>query len=237
MFWPDTSVGGAALYPAHVFLELLRWLSPRCCLRRPLARRRLRSKSAWFRLVTPQAPAAGYMGVRNTTGHAVTLTGARSDACGTLALHRTEGERMRPVSTVTIPPGGTLTLAPGGYHLMCMSPRMAVGGTAQVTLSFREGVASVDAPVIGPRGPSARREVSVMPDLSRRAILVGAAGLSRAATACWRFACRRRHRGGAVAPIRDDGRHDRQAGDGGPISAARWRCCISATRSARMSVR
>ena len=104
----------------------------------------------WFRLITPRVPAGGYMTLRNTSRRTVTLMGASSDACGMLMLHRTEGERMVPVSAAAIPPDGTLTLAPGGYHLMCMTPRMAVGSTVRVTLHLQDG-AAVDAvfPVIG----------------------------------------------------------------------------------------
>ena len=106
----------------------------------------------WFRLITPRVPAGGYMTLRNGSGQAVTLTGARSDACGMLTLHRTEADRMVPVKAATIPSGGALALAPGGFHLMCMAPHMAVGDTVQVTLSFQDGATVVAAfPVIGAR--------------------------------------------------------------------------------------
>jgi hypothetical protein len=97
-------------------------------------------------------PAGGYLTLHNGGPQKLTLTGASSPACGMMMLHHTEGERMVPVPSVAIPPGGTLTLSPGGYHLMCMKPQMTVGQTAPLTLHFAGG-GTVDAvvPVIGPR--------------------------------------------------------------------------------------
>lgn len=104
----------------------------------------------WFRLITPQVPAGGYISLRNGSGKSETLTGVSSPSCGILVLHRTEGDRMMAVPSITLPPGGSLTLAPGGYHLMCMKPTVAVGETMQVTLTFQDGATATFAfPVIG----------------------------------------------------------------------------------------
>lgn len=106
----------------------------------------------WFRLITPDVPAAGYLAVHNGSAQPATLTGASSSACGMLMLHRTEGDRMVAVDSVSIAPGGTLALAPGGYHFMCMKPQMQVGKPAPLTLHFAGG-GSIDviAPVLGAR--------------------------------------------------------------------------------------
>ncbi|MEP7112014.1 MAG: copper chaperone PCu(A)C [Ilumatobacteraceae bacterium] len=45
---------------------------------------------------------------------------------------------MRPVDRIIVPAGGTVALAPGGYHIMLMDlvQPLAVGSTMDVTLSF-----------------------------------------------------------------------------------------------------
>ena len=100
---------------------------------------------AWFRLVLPSLPAAGYFTLSNPTGEARTLVGAASPACGSLMLHRSISagaqERMAMVQSVAVPPRGKVSFAPGGYHLMCTSPspRMRPGRSVPVTLRFADG--------------------------------------------------------------------------------------------------
>jgi len=104
----------------------------------------------WFRLITPAIPAAGYFTLSNTTANAQTLVSASSPACGSLMLHRSVvkngAEEMVMVPTVPVPAHGQLKFAPGGYHLMCMSPKAAMrpGESVPVTLRF-EGGAALDA--------------------------------------------------------------------------------------------
>jgi hypothetical protein len=60
---------------------------------------------------------------------------------------------MRPVKSVSVPPHGTVSFAPGGYHLMCMQPQpsMQVGSSATVTLKFEGGQSLTQSfPVKGP---------------------------------------------------------------------------------------
>lgn len=97
----------------------------------------------WFRYVAPQVPAGGYMTLTNRADHPAVLTGAASPACGTLTLHRSEGagdtRPTVPVPSVTVPAGGTLSFAQGGYHLVCGQPEMTPGDRVAVTLSFQDG--------------------------------------------------------------------------------------------------
>jgi copper(I)-binding protein len=97
----------------------------------------------WMRYLLPSIPAAGYMVITNRGDAPVTLTGAASPACGMLMLHEsteTSGmAMMMAVPTITIPAGGSVSLAPGGYHLMCMAPVMKVGDQVPVTLTFADG--------------------------------------------------------------------------------------------------
>ena len=97
----------------------------------------------WFRYLLASIPAGGYMTLHNTSAAPAVLTGAVSPACGSLMLHRTlsaDGtERMVAVAKVPVPAHGTLRFAPGGYHLMCMQPRMQPHQTVPVTLIFADG--------------------------------------------------------------------------------------------------
>jgi copper(I)-binding protein len=111
----------------------------------------------WMRYLLPNLPAAGYMTLTNNGSAAVVLSGAASPDCGMLMLHETEDNSgmamMMDVPNITIPAGGSVSLAPGGYHLMCMQPVMKVGQSVPVTLSFQDGSSlAVSLPVYGATG-------------------------------------------------------------------------------------
>lgn len=113
----------------------------------------------WFRYLLPQIPAAGFMVLRNTTAGPVTLSGARSPACGMLMLHESVNssgmDRMIDVKKAVIPAHGDFVFAPGGYHMMCMQPKMKMGRAVAVTLLFdRHEPVTEQFPVEGPNGPS-----------------------------------------------------------------------------------
>ena len=101
----------------------------------------------WFRLIMPSLPAAGYFTLTNATAAPETLVGAASPACGTLMIHKSVSrngeESMIMVPSVAIPAHGKVKFAPGGYHLMCMSPgpAMARGKSVPVTLRLANGEA------------------------------------------------------------------------------------------------
>ena len=112
-----------------------------------------------LRVLLPQLPAAGYFELDNHGASPLILTGAASPGCGSLMLHRSESsggtERMEMVAQVSVPPGGTLRFAPGGYHLMCMGVAASLrpGGSAPVTLRFAGGAAlTADFAVVGALG-------------------------------------------------------------------------------------
>ncbi len=100
-------------------------------------------RAPWFRYLLARIPAGGYLTLANTGAAPAVLTGAESPACGTLRLHRSETaggtERMVRVRRITIPAHGTFRFAPGGYHLMCMQPKMHPGQAVPVTLRFADG--------------------------------------------------------------------------------------------------
>lgn len=101
--------------------------------------------NAWFRALPNNLPAAGYFTLKNASAKTVSLTGADTPACGMLMLHKTEHmggmNHMSMVDSVDVPAGGTLSFAPGGYHLMCTDPTAALkpGATVLVTLKFADG--------------------------------------------------------------------------------------------------
>ncbi len=98
-----------------------------------------------LRLVVPTRPAAGYFKLDNSTDAAIELVGASSPGCGQLMLHQSRNvngvETMLPVKSVQVAAHGSVSFAPGGYHLMCMSPAatLSPGKTVPITLKFADG--------------------------------------------------------------------------------------------------
>ncbi|MEO8847235.1 MAG: copper chaperone PCu(A)C [Casimicrobiaceae bacterium] len=114
-------------------------------------------EAPWMRLVIRDRPVAGYFTLHNDSGDAIVLTGVASSACGMLMLHQSTHEnavdKMFAVKSLTVPAHGKLSFAPGGYHLMCMSPGedMVIGRSVPVTLQFADTrTLTVQFPVRGP---------------------------------------------------------------------------------------
>lgn len=89
--------------------------------------------------------AGGYLSVTNTGTEPDTLTGASLAAAGRAELHRMsmEGDvmKMAPVEGgLVIKPGETITLKPGGYHLMFLDLKGALrqGEMAKGALTFEK---------------------------------------------------------------------------------------------------
>jgi copper(I)-binding protein len=101
--------------------------------------------NAWIRALPAHLPAGGYFTLKNLGKSEVSLTGASSPACGMLMLHKSSDANgmssMSDMESIAVPAGGTVTFAPGGYHLMCMEPAAALkpGARALVTLDFSDG--------------------------------------------------------------------------------------------------
>ena len=114
----------------------------------------------WMRFLTPQIPAGGYFTLHNGGRDAAVLARASSPDCGMLMLHRSSDldgmARMEDVDSVLVPAGGTVSFAPGGYHLMCMQPAatMRLGAKVPVILGFQDGSSlTTSFTVRGPTGP------------------------------------------------------------------------------------
>jgi periplasmic copper chaperone A len=86
---------------------------------------------------------AGYLTIANP-GEADKLLGAASPRAKKVEVHEMKMEgammSMRPVESLDVPAGATITLAPGGYHLMFIDidAPFVEGQTIPVTLTFEK---------------------------------------------------------------------------------------------------
>lgn len=100
----------------------------------------------WTRATAPTAKAGGgYLTITNKGTAPDRLIAARSTASDKVEIHEMKMEgsvmRMRELEKgLEIPPGATVTLAPGGFHIMFMELRspLAKGSKVPVTLVFEK---------------------------------------------------------------------------------------------------
>ena len=102
---------------------------------------RVRVEHAWVRWLPAGLPMGGYMSLHNGGTRTVALTGARSTGFDGVMLHRSMRrgglDTMQPVAAVSIPAGGTVRFAPGGYHLMLMGAAATVQPGARVRIELQ----------------------------------------------------------------------------------------------------
>lgn len=99
---------------------------------------------AWVRATTAGADtSAAYLVIANPGSVADTLLSASSPAATSVELHQTSTDSsgmtgMAPMANLAIPAGGSVTLAPGGAHLMIMGLHqpLVAGGAIEVDLVF-----------------------------------------------------------------------------------------------------
>ncbi|MDH3994761.1 MAG: copper chaperone PCu(A)C [Gammaproteobacteria bacterium] len=112
-------------------------------------------QDAWVRALPPtQSNTAAYVTVTNTADTAVTITGGSVDFANTVEIHTTREidgyMRMEQLPGLTVAPGATVSLAPGGTHLMLLElSRMPVAGeSTRICLDLASGdTACTDAAV------------------------------------------------------------------------------------------
>jgi copper(I)-binding protein len=100
----------------------------------------------WARATAPTAPAGGgFHSVTNNGTVPDRLVSVQSTAAETVQIHemKMDGDvmRMREVGQgLEIPPGATVTLAPGGFHLMMMGLKgpLKQGTKVPLTLVFEK---------------------------------------------------------------------------------------------------
>lgn len=103
-------------------------------------------RDAWIRETPPGASAmAGYMELGNSTSRPQILVSASSPGFASVMIHRTivkDGMAgMVHTSQVELTPNASFRFAPGGFHLMLMSPKqpLRAGDQVIVNLEFRDG--------------------------------------------------------------------------------------------------
>jgi periplasmic copper chaperone A len=114
--------------------------------------------AAFSRATLPNAPVGGgFLVIENTGDTDDRLVSATSAAAPDVQIHEMgmDGDvmRMRQLPDgLPIPAGETVTLAPGGYHLMFMqiTQPFVEGETVPVTLTFEKaGTVDIELPVMG----------------------------------------------------------------------------------------
>lgn len=141
-------------------------LAPACVALPALAQQRgdIAVTAPWTRAAGQNGTGAGFLAIANRGTAPDRLVGASSPLARITEIHThiREGDilRMRPVAAVDLPPGETVTLQPGGFHLMLIGLKQPLiqGQTVPVTLRFeRAGEVEVTLAIqpAGARGPAA----------------------------------------------------------------------------------
>ena len=105
----------------------------------------LQIHEAWIKDLPAVVPVrAGYMTIVNRQAQKVIIESLVSESFARIEIHQTVEDNglmsMRPVELLTIEPGETLKLAPGGMHLMMMNPLKPLkpGNKIAVTISYND---------------------------------------------------------------------------------------------------
>lgn len=103
-------------------------------------------EQGWVRAMPPSSGMTAAYGIlHNGTASPVTLVSFASPAFGDVSLHRTEQvdgvARMREVTSLTLQPGESAELQPGGLHLMLMMPTgpLQVGDGVELDMTAADG--------------------------------------------------------------------------------------------------
>lgn len=101
--------------------------------------------ACWIRALPENLPSGGYFKMTNSGSQEVALTGVQTDAFGMAMLHQTREKNgmstMAMVKQVPVPAHGTMSFAPGGYHVMLEKPRkpLTPGMSLPMTFLFSGG--------------------------------------------------------------------------------------------------
>lgn len=117
----------------------------------------LHAMDAWIRLPAAAGrPAGGFLSIMGSRS-ADQLIGVDSPRAERIELHSMTSDngvmRMRREDSLAVPAGGTLSLAPGGNHLMLfgLAPDVKAGDSIPLTLRFKSGrTIAVDARTVAP---------------------------------------------------------------------------------------
>ncbi len=101
---------------------------------------------AWVREGAAGGTTAAYLQVTNGRLSDDVLVGVSTDAAQKGSLHETTTDKktgmtgMQPVDGITIPAGRTVTLEPGGYHIMLegLTAGLKAGSQIRMVLTFEQ---------------------------------------------------------------------------------------------------
>lgn len=117
-------------------------------------------RAAWSRPAAAGGTGAGFMTLANPDARADTLVAVASPAARKVEIHRSQMKggiaSMQPVSAVPLPARGSVTFAPGGYHLMFvgLARTLKAGDRVPATLSFASGAKVQATFVVGLSPPA-----------------------------------------------------------------------------------
>lgn len=117
-------------------------------------------EAAWTRPAAQGGTGAGFMTLKNPDAKADALVAVTSPLARTVQMHQSSMSggmaSMKQVARVAVPPGGSVTFAPGGYHLMFLGLTKPVktGDAVPATLTFASG-AKVKVSFVAAMGPPA----------------------------------------------------------------------------------
>ncbi len=101
----------------------------------------LQAIDPWIRLSPPSLKVnAGYLTLVNRSEQKQSIVAVESSLFGRSHIHSTKLDQgmasMQAVESLDIPPGGQITLKPGGTHLMLMGRKQPVQAGDQVRIEF-----------------------------------------------------------------------------------------------------
>jgi copper(I)-binding protein len=117
-------------------------------------------EAAWTRPAAQGQTGAGFMTLKNPDAKPDALVAVASPLAKVVQVHQSSMSggmaSMKEVTRVAIPAGGSVTFAPGGYHLMLvgLTKPVKVGDKVPATLTFASG-AWVGVSFVGGLAPPA----------------------------------------------------------------------------------
>lgn len=122
--------------------------------------------AAWSRPAAQGTTGAGFMTLSNPGAKPDALVSVESPLSGHVMVHQSAMSggmaSMKMVASVPVPAGGSVTFAPGGYHLMFvgLTRPLNVGDALPATLTFASGAKVKATFVVGlapPVAPASKR--------------------------------------------------------------------------------
>jgi copper(I)-binding protein len=97
--------------------------------------------NAWVRPASAGGTSAAYLTINNTGATADTLLAVHCTIAGSVMLHETSTDAsgmtgMDMIESLPVPAGGSVTLAPGGTHVMIGGLTRSIAAGEQIQLEF-----------------------------------------------------------------------------------------------------